>query len=233
MPRIYTRQGDGGATTLYNKSNVQKTDTVFDALGDIDELNCKIGTVRCYLEKASVSFAAPDSSDSEDENIDPYDEMDAQLREIQSRLIDLASSVATLRTSVNDTSTRAQRTSFDDAHVTTIEMWIDALEIQLPKLSTFILPSGGLRACSFHEARVTCRRAERSVWEFNNQNDRSVEPAVLQYMNRLSDYLFTCARYCAKTDGYVEMPYRKRKRDAAFAGPLQKRARDGTNVGEQ
>lgn len=186
--RIYTRSGDQGETGLFSGQRLQKSHVIFDALGTVDELNAKMGTVRLGLLEDEV--------DEEFENM---------IREIQSRLIDIGSSVATPR----DTRSRAklQRTAFDQRHVDRLETFIDGLESQLPKLTTFILPSGGKRAMAFHEARTVCRRAERAV--IRAREEFELEGTVMSYLNRLSDLLFMCARFYSHKDGFPEHTYRK------------------------
>ena len=128
--RIYTRTGDRGDTALFSGQRLQKSHPIFDALGDVDELNAKLGTVRLGL--------------LEDDSDAAFEDM---IRKIQSRLIDIGSSVATPRDASSQTKLR--RTAFDQRHVDQLETFIDGLESQLPKLTTFILPSGGKRAWPF------------------------------------------------------------------------------------
>lgn len=185
--RIYTRTGDQGETGLFSGQRLRKSHVIFEALGGVDELNAKLGTVRLGLLS---------DEDTEFENM---------ILEIQSRLIDIGSSLATPR----DTRSRAklQRTTFETAHVERLETFIDGLESQLPKLTTFILPSGGKRAMAFHEARTVCRRAERAA--IRAKEDVALESTVMCYLNRLSDLMFMCARYYSQKDGYPEHTYRK------------------------
>eukprot|EP00940_MAST-03C_sp_MAST-3C-sp2_P001894 g1894.t1 len=137
---LYTRTGDKGSSSLYNMERRSKSDGVFEALGDTDELNSVLGIVREYA-----------SNDSE---------LSERLSVIQSRLLDIGSSIAT---PLNDTSSqkRLERASFDPSHVVTLERWIDDLDSKVPPLRNFILPSGGLCSAHLHLARSVCRRAER------------------------------------------------------------------------
>lgn len=185
---IYTRTGDRGDTVLFSGQRLSKAHPIFEALGTVDELNAKLGTVRLSL------------LDDEDT------EMEEMMRTIQSRLIDIGSSIATPRNATISQSKLA-RTSFEQEHVDHLEEYIDRLEARLPKLTAFILPSGGKRACAFHEARTVARRAERSVIRVGEEFEQ--EPAVLRYLNRLSDLFFMCARYCSREGGFVEHVYRK------------------------
>lgn len=187
--RIYTRTGDQGETVLFNNQRLQKSHVVFDALGSIDELNAKLGAVRLGL--------------LEDEEDTDFESM---VREIQSRLIDIGSSVATPRDATRSRA-KLQRTAFNQEHVDRLETFIDGLESRLPKLTTFILPSGGKRAIAFHEARTVCRRAERVV--IRTKEEFELEATVMSYLNRLSDLLFMCARFYSHKDGFPEHTYRK------------------------
>ncbi len=199
---IYTRNGDRGETGLFSGQRLPKSHIIFEALGDLDELNAKLGAVRLGLLE--------DDSDSEFENM---------VREIQSRLIDIGSSVATPRDATKS-KTKLERTAFEQEHVDQLEGFIDRLEAELPKLTSFILPSGGKRAVAFHEARTLCRRAERHLVAAAEAFEQ--EDTVKRYINRLSDLLFMCARYYSRKDGFPEHVYRKQRK-------TRKRARSQEN----
>ena len=124
---------------------------------------------------------------------------------LQSRLIDVGSCIASLKTSENIE--KLERTKFDSSHVSQIEAFIDEFDAQLPMLTMFILPSGGEFSARLHMARSICRRAERNIVAFDRQY--GVCPNVLQFMNRLSDFLFVLARTAAKNSGIEEVVYKK------------------------
>ena len=182
--KIYTKTGDGGSSSLYNGERRQKTDRIFAALGDVDELNSLIGIAREYLPVTG-------------------EELNTQLETIQSRLLDIGSCIATPESSSD---TKLQRVAFSTDHVNHLEEWIDAHTSDLPTLTQFILPSGGKAAAHLHLARSVCRRSERSTLACE-EPERLKE--VTRYLNRLSDYLFTAARVCALLDGRPEVLYRK------------------------
>jgi len=97
-----------------------------------------------------------------------------------------------------------EKLAFGVEHTQILEEWIDFLDGQLPKLTKFILPSGGLSSANLHVARSVCRRAERRVVVLE------VKPSsVLCYLNRLSDFLFVAARYAAMKEGREEITYKK------------------------
>ena len=128
-----------------------------------------------------------------------------QLLEIQSRLLDIGSAVATPLTTSSESMVR--RAAFSDAHVERLERWIDAHDAALPPLTNFVTPSGGKSSVFLHQARVVCRRAERRCVPLTRDGD--VPPVVRVYLNRLSDYLFTAARRAAAFEGRVEEIYKK------------------------
>lgn len=189
--RIYTKTGDKGTSSLYNGKRATKAAAVFDALGDTDELNASIGLA---LEHCAVQ--AGDPADAE------WLTLISRLSEVQSRLLDAGSAIATPL----DESTPEQlaRAAFPEAPVSDLENWIDEMEESLPPLRNFILPvcafasghpckyceracvcvwaqSGGLASASLHVARTVCRRAERSVVSLA---EGTVPPVVGRFMNR-------------------------------------------------
>lgn len=208
--KIYTRSGDGGTSSLYNGERRQKDDAVFAALGDVDELNSAIGVARQYLKIGVVdgggSILVQHKESSSDGSVKLL--LRRQLEEVQSRLLDVGSSVATPLTS--STEAKVKRVSFGEGHVQDLEKWIDSHTSTLPPLTNFILPSGGFAASHLHLARAICRRAERAVVSLMSVHDQEdTDPQVAVYLNRLSDYLFTIARVAAREDGEMEVVYQK------------------------
>ncbi len=160
MTRIYTRSGDQGKSGLANGDRLGKTDTLFEAIGDVDELNAQLGMIRAL---------------NQDEAIDD------QLSKTQHKLFDLGAQVAQYK---------GNNISTDD--IQTVERWIDGWQQQLAPLKQFILPAGTAAGSAAHLARSICRRAERKTWVAAEQHE--LEAEVMQYLNRLSDYLFVLAR---------------------------------------
>eukprot|EP00347_Sterkiella_histriomuscorum_P002814 403366705 len=132
------------------------------------------------------------------------------VEEIQARLIDLGSQVATPRKADEMHVKKIDHTAFDPECVAELERRIDFMDAQLPPLKNFILPSGGLAASHIHIARTVCRRAERNLIPL--YQEEQIEQQAYQYINRLSDYLFMLARTCAQAEGKAEVIYKKAKK---------------------
>lgn len=177
--KIYTKTGDQGHTGLYSGARLSKADPVFACLGDLDELNAALGMAM------STPCEAPIKS---------------QVRIIQGWLIEAGSCVATPDDS-GSSRAKVQRTRFDDVRVARLEAWIDDLDKRLPKLTRFILPSGGQAASALHFARSVCRRAERALVALDGRDEELA--GVLMFLNRTSDFLFMAAR-AAATDPEIE-----------------------------
>jgi len=184
LPKIYTKTGDKGRSSLYTGERRPKNDLIFEALGNTDELSSLIGL--------AMEFAT--------ENKHPYVE---QLQRIQCILQDIGSSIATPTTSAREA--HLEKTAFNARHTTDLEEWIDKYSDQLPALENFILPGGGMTSAHLHVARSVCRRAERSVTPLVASGE--CDPETQKYLNRLSDFLFTVARLAARVDKKEETIY--------------------------
>ena len=185
---IYTRTGDKGLTSLYNSVRLCKSEQFFNALGTVDELNSVLGIANEYalLENNSLS---------------------SLILTIQCILFDIGSCLATPKTS-DSTAEQLKRVEFDIINIVNIEKLIDQYDSELPKLTHFILPSGGgLCSTHLHLARATARRAERETVDLVNKE--LVDNSVLVYLNRLSDLLFVLARYSAHKAGKNETIWKK------------------------
>ena len=181
--KIYTKTGDKGQTALIGGRRVSKADLRIDAYGTVDELNSWIGLVRDQ----------PVNADRKE-----------LLKEIQDRLFTVG---AELATDPEKVPIRAIPTIIPD-DVRLLEKAMDAMDAELPELRAFVLP-GGHQAVSFcHLARTVCRRAERLVISLNEQS--AVDELVLQYMNRLSDYLFVLSRKMAQEVNAEEVAWKPR-----------------------
>lgn len=168
MSKIYTRTGDKGTTSLVGGKRVSKTDPRLEAYGTIDELNSFIGLMLSVMDGKAES----------EENI----------RWIQQKLFNIGGCLAT------DTASFQLPDSCKilPPDVERIEHMIDALTDGLPEQRSFILPGGTQAASYAHVARTVCRRAERLILAL--PDDAKAPSELLQYINRLSDYLFVLAR---------------------------------------
>ncbi len=174
-----------------------KSNLVFDALGNTDELNSSLGLAREFCSELHANNRNLESFGADIEN---------KLASIQSTLLDIGSFIATPKTKA--TEKQLERLSkFNTKCTSDLEKWIDTFENELPALRNFILPSGGKLASTLHLSRSICRRLERSMQPLLQTNDLDAEVAV--YVNRLSDFLFVCARFSAMKQGKEETIYKK------------------------
>src|ERR1700732_4072529 len=170
LNRIYTRTGDDGTTALGSGERRPKHDLRIGAYGTVDETNAAIGIVRLHLADAR--------------------ELDAMLGLIQNDLFDLGADLA-----VPQAEGKAERLRMLASQVERLERDIDTLNAHLAPLTSFVLPGGTPAAAYLHLARTICRRAERLIAELKDKPGESVGAEVLQYVNRLSDFLFVAARH--------------------------------------
>jgi cob(I)alamin adenosyltransferase len=173
--KIYTRTGDGGATTLFDGTRIAKSDPRVDAYGEVDEANAMIGLAR----------AAGAGQDIDDMLV----EVQRDLLAIGSRLADPAERIAS----------RVTKVALGPDAVARLEGWIDGFEAELPPLRRFVLPGGTPAAAALHLARTVCRRAERRMVALG-----ILEVEFLAFMNRLSDLLFVMARVVNRRAGVGE-----------------------------
>ncbi len=183
--KIYTRRGDRGETDLFGGGRVAKDDLRVIAYGEVDELNACFGLV---------------ASATEDEDLR------ALVRTLQASLFDLGSQLAT----PSEAQQKHDVPGVDSARVEEVEREIDRLEAELEPLKSFVLPGGSGAAAALHHARAVCRRTERSVVALDRV--QTLEPAVVQYLNRLSDLLFTMARVANARLGVPDVAWVGRKR---------------------
>lgn len=167
--KIYTKTGDEGKTSLIGGTRTSKANIRIESYGTVDELNSYLGLVNDTMDVASAN---------------------AVIKEIQDRLFTIGSALATdpnknIKMSLPD---------LHDEDVMMLENEIDKMNEVLPDLKSFILPGGHIGASNSHVARCICRRAERIC--VHMQEEGEFMPAhIIIYLNRLSDYLFTLARF--------------------------------------
>ncbi|PNI64807.1 MMAB isoform 7 [Pan troglodytes] len=137
-----------------------------------------------------------------------------ELQKIQCTLQDVGSALATPRSSAREA--HLKYTAFKAGPILELEQWIDKYTSQLPPLTAFILPSGGKISSALHFCRAVCRRAERRVVPLVQMGETDAN--VAKFLNRLSDYLFTLARYAAMKEGNQEKIYKKNDPSAESEG---------------
>ena len=165
-------------------TKVPKSDIRIDTYGTVDELNSWIGLINDQLNS---------------------EEFRSELKEIQDRLFTIGSSLAC----DTDKEPKMKIPDLQPADIQLLETKIDEMTAQLPQMKSFILPGGHTTVSSIHICRTVCRRAERLAVTMI-ENNFFVEEKVIQYLNRLSDYLFTLARYAAYKLGVDEVPWKAR-----------------------
>jgi cob(I)alamin adenosyltransferase len=181
--KIYTKTGDDGTTGLYGGARLPKYDLRIESYGTMDELNSYLGLIRDQpLDQQNITT----------------------LIEIQDRLFTIGAILATQPGKKN-----LSVPVLGQGDVELLEAEIDRMDEQLEPMKHFILPGGHTIVSYIHIARCVCRRAERLVVHLNAENE--VDGLIIKYLNRLSDYLFTLARFVGKELGAAEQPWIPRK----------------------
>lgn len=178
--KIYTKTGDDGTTGLVGGNRVKKSNIRLDAYGTVDELNAYIGLIRSMIADTSVQ---------------------ALLLEVQNKLFVIGSRLASDEKGLQFT----RDLYCSGTAIVNLEKAIDQYEEDLPALQNFILPGGSQLVSYCHVARTVCRRAERRVVQLAETTD--IEELIVQYLNRLSDYLFVLSRKVAKDQGVEEIAW--------------------------
>ena len=175
LDRIYTRGGDGGATSLGDGRRAAKHAPRIAACGAVDEANCAVGLARLHIRNGEDAMLGRNGED-------------AMLGRIQNDLFDLGADLAT----PHDGRRAAGALRIQAGQVKRLEDEIDAMNAELAPLSSFVLPGGSPASAFLHLARATVRRAERQITALAEGEE--VNPHALAYANRLSDHLFVMAR---------------------------------------
>lgn len=177
---IYTKTGDKGETSLANGQRVAKTDVRIEAYGTVDELNSWIGMLSSGLANCELRTTNGGC-------------IPEQLERVQNKLFNIGASLSC-----------APGEWIEAEDVREIELWIDAMQAELPAMRAFVLPAGGESVCRCHVCRTVCRRAERRMIEVEGCPENE-----LKYINRLSDYLFVLARFVGMKLGEKETNWTK------------------------
>lgn len=177
--KIYTKTGDAGDTGLFGGGRVGKDDPRVEAYGQVDELNCVLGMARA-------------------EGLGPLDPL---AQSLQDQLFTVGSILAT----PHDSKAAAHIPCVQASWITAMEDAMDSYDLVLAPLTAFILPGGSKPASALHLARTVCRRAERHVVPLFRQG--LIDAQVVVFLNRLSDLLFTMARYANHQAGVKDVPW--------------------------
>jgi cob(I)alamin adenosyltransferase len=180
--KIYTKKGDLGKTSLFGGTKLPKSHIRINAYGTVDELNAWVGLIRDQIEN---------------------EDLRDQLKEIQNRLFDIGSSLA------SDPEKNPISSNLKPDDISGMEDWIDQQTSELKPLRNFILPGGHTLVSQTHLARTVARRAERMIVDLSLHSE--VEARIIKYMNRLSDYLFTLSRTLSKQLEVDEVIWKARK----------------------
>ena len=178
LNKIYTKTGDRGETALGDGTRVLKTSLRVDSYGNVDELNSVLGLAHHHSRS-------------------PLKDM---IMAIQNDLFDLGADLCVPEVQGQESDHPPLRVVEDQ--VLRLENEIDRANRKLEPLRSFILPGGSLLASCLHQCRTVCRRAERQVVALSNE--ATVNPLAIQYLNRLSDWLFVMARV-ANDDGKTDV----------------------------
>lgn len=185
--KVYTRGGDLGETSLVSGTRVSKADPRLDAYGTVDELNCVIGVL---IHQIGRELHAPSQQAA-------IDDLQATLTSIQRELFNLGSRLACEKEDI------LQRLpAVGPGRVRELESLMDRYSERLSRLQHFILPGGSASAAQAHIARTVARRAERACVAL--AQTATVEPILIQYLNRLNDYFFVLARHLNRILGVDE-----------------------------
>lgn len=180
--KIYTKTGDRGTTALFGGKRVSKGELRIEAYGTIDELNAYLGLLR-------------------DQPVNV--KRQGFLIEVQDRLFTIGSMLAT---EPGNEKVKIPLLKEEDCLV--LENEIDAMENELEPMKSFVLPGGHTSVSFGHISRTVCRRAERYVIRLHETEQ--VNPLVIQYLNRLSDYLFVLCRKMASELKVKDTPWSPR-----------------------
>ncbi len=169
--KIYTKTGDGGETGLFGGGRIPKDSLRVAAYGEVDELNAALGLARA---------------------LEPPEFADALLQRIQRDLFTIGAELATPDPDKLQKALSRTSAAIGESDIAALEDAIDGHQSRLEPLKNFILPGGAPKAAALHLARTVCRRAERAVVGLSRHEQ--ISPAILRYLNRLSDLLFVLAR---------------------------------------
>jgi len=167
ITKVYTRQGDRGKTSLVGGQRVSKASERLEAYGTVDELSSHLGLLASFL---------PDGDDK------------TMIIRVQSCLFNVCTNLATDQ----EQTVLSPSAHLPEGDIELLEEQVDKIMNLLPEKQGFILPGGTREAAQAHVCRTVCRRAERRIVALSELSQ--ISPEILQYVNRLSDYLFVLAK---------------------------------------
>jgi cob(I)alamin adenosyltransferase len=186
--KIYTKTGDKGETGLIGSKRVSKSDPRIIAYGSIDELNSNIG----------LSISALNSK-----NRDLFSDLIDLLVKVQNDLFIIGSDLADPTYFLEE---ECHTPRVQENMALYLECVIDKFETELLPIKFFILPGGSIESSLLHISRSIARRAETTVTALSKS--QTINPAIMIYLNRLSDMLFVAARLVNKRVGAGDVPWR-------------------------
>lgn len=187
--KIYTKTGDKGETGLVSGNRISKADIRIDLYGELDELNSRIGYSASLLMQDKAFASIVDF-----------------IHHIQSALFDLGSNLAC---EVENRATY-KLPQISDKFISDLEAEIDRMDQGLEPLKNFILPGGTITSSSIHVCRTCARSVERKIIGYHNKTQEELPSNSVVFLNRLSDYLFTLARYVNKEKSQNEIEWKPR-----------------------
>jgi len=179
--KIYTKTGDSGVTSILGGKRVYKDCVEMEVIGELDELNAAVGVISALLNDQIV--------------------VREKVFKIQNDLFVIGSNMAAIQTDLVDVP------KIKDSDVEYVENWIDEMDKELDELHQFILPTGNLVAAQTFLARAICRRAERQLIALSKSYE--IDDLIKRYLNRLSDLLFTLARWLNQKSGVGDIKWKK------------------------
>ena len=182
--KIYTKTGDLGKTSLIGGTKVPKSHIRIDTYGTVDELNSFIGLLSDSFNNSHARTT---------------------LKEVQDRLFTIGSSLAC----DPDREPLMKMPDLKETDITFLEREIDTMNDVLPTMKFFVLPGGHAAVSTAHVTRCVCRRAERCCVNMQ-EHEFFVDPLVIKYLNRLSDYLFVLGRFIAHELKVTEIAWKPR-----------------------
>ncbi|WP_201583445.1 cob(I)yrinic acid a,c-diamide adenosyltransferase [Psychrobacter jeotgali] len=190
LSKIYTRTGDDGSTGMADGSRMSKADSLFNVMGDVDELNSHIGLVRAHLKQAITDQQKLPARLQQQAGAD----FQQALVIIQHLLFNVGGELA-----------MPEYEGIIATHIGWLEQQIDSMNNTLPALKDFILPTGSVLVSQLHVARTVCRRAERQAVQLQQQRPEAIRNTAVSLINRLSDWLFVAARFCTDPEQVTEV----------------------------